>query len=63
MADKCEKCGAETPFHLLDAKPPSLADVQATWDDIHKALDAGEDFTVLQCRKCYGPAWEEGLQL
>lgn len=62
MADtaKCACCGAVTPIDLLDGKPPSLAGKPATWDDINAAADRGENFTVLECKKCYGPAWMPG---
>lgn len=54
----CAKCGKMTPIHLLDAKPESLANKQAEYEDILEAADAGEQFEVLQCQECYGPAWE-----
>lgn len=53
----CQCCGRSFPINKLDAKPPSLAGKKAT----NAMLAAStEDFTVLECRDCYGPAYLEG---
>lgn len=56
---KCSNCGKETDVAMLDGKPPSLAGKKATSEDLWEAADTGEDFTVLECKDCYGPAWCE----
>ncbi len=44
-AAKCDGCGKLTPIDQLDAKPqPGHAPETADW-------------TVLECRSCYGPGW------
>lgn len=57
---RCMKCGKELPEDLLDSKPKSLANTQATHFMLEKAADRGEDFTVVQCATCYGPAFTKG---
>jgi hypothetical protein len=58
---RCQKCGAMLPEHLLDAKPVSLANIQATSEQLAAAAERGEDFTVLQCQPCYGADWAAGI--
>ena len=41
----CRGCGRETPYVLLDAKPPPGADPETA------------DWTELFCQSCYGPGW------
>jgi hypothetical protein len=55
--ERCENCKREFPLELLDSKPKSLARVKCTEADLASAADRGEDFEVLQCKECYGPAW------
>lgn len=62
MTDKdmirCHNCGKLTHIDNLDGKPPSLAGKRCTDADIAAAADSGaEDFTILECEACYGPAW------
>lgn len=59
---KCSNCGQSQPLHMLDAKPESLAGKPADSEAIWQAGERGEDFTVLECRSCYGPAWVEGAR-
>lgn len=59
---ECNKCKQPFPLHLLDAKPPSLANLKANHAMLIFAADNGEDFTILQCKDCYGPAWEIGAK-
>ena len=56
----CNNCGVVTHINKLDAKPQSLAGIPATITGLSLADDRGEDFTVLECRDCYGPAYLEG---
>lgn len=56
---KCMNCGQIYPERLLDAKPVSLAGIQADNRMLVEAADRGEDFVRLECAACYGPAWEE----
>jgi hypothetical protein len=52
--DRCAACGAETPIHLLDAKPgPGIF----TPAQLSEAADRGDDFSRLECAKCYGPGY------
>lgn len=57
----CSHCGRETPFHLLDSKPPRFAGRPFTLRDYEVAADTGEQFTVLECEPCYGPAFSIGI--
>lgn len=57
----CSCCGKSFPIAMLDAKPPSLAGKLTTWPQLFEASDNGENFTVLECKNCYGPAWCEGV--
>lgn len=56
MTAPCAKCGKVLPLEQLDAKPASLAGRPTTLADLHDAAD-GEDFGVLECQNCYGPAF------
>ena len=47
------KCGKPTPIHLLDAKPHPK-EQHLPWDNLN--------FDWLECRKCYGPGWVEGVK-
>lgn len=59
--DRCNNCKHPLPIHMLDAKPPQLAGKQTTWAMLYAAKPSA-DWTVLECRECYGPAWEEGAR-
>ncbi|NKX37733.1 hypothetical protein HGG70_07350 [Rhodobacteraceae bacterium R_SAG4] len=54
----CQSCGALTDINLLDGKPEALKGIKTTAEDLiaHEC----DDFTVLECRDCYGPAWCAG---
>lgn len=54
---RCDNCGGVFHIDALDAKPPSLKGQAATVEAIIEAADRGEDFTSLECSKCYGPAY------
>ena len=56
---KCMSCGQVYPERLLDAKPVSLAGIQADARMLSEAADTGEDFVQVECAACYGPAWVE----
>ena len=53
----CANCGGRFTVEHLDGKPQSLAGLPATFDMLTAAADRGEDFDVLECAACYGPAW------
>ena len=53
----CNACGDVHHINDLDAKPPQLAGIKATSEMIAEAADTGADFTVLECAKCYRPAY------
>lgn len=57
----CDRCKRQVPLKDLDAKPKSLRYKEATWELINRAADRGEDFDILQCKDCYGPAWVQGV--
>lgn len=59
--DKCECCGKPTPLDLLDAKPAAVAGIKSNWNMLAPHFESGTDFDVLECRGCYGPAWEGDL--
>lgn len=54
----CSNCGNLFPIKNLDVKPKSLAGKKTTFEQLIKAADSGEDFTILECETCYGPAWQ-----
>lgn len=56
-SERCAGCGRMFPLDQLDAKPRSLRSRKATNAMLSHAAERGEDFDVLQCRACFGPAW------
>ena len=55
----CHCYGGLFTIGQLDAKPASLAGVRTTHEML--AERSHEDFTTLECRDCYGPAWVKGI--
>ncbi|TPJ51762.1 MULTISPECIES: hypothetical protein [unclassified Mesorhizobium] len=59
----CQRCKLLTQIDQLDSKPkmtPLLRVINAARGQIKMlayAADHGHDFTVLECRTCYGPGW------
>ncbi len=60
MRDYCHNCGRSFRIDDLDAKPRSLKGKPATAEALEKAADRGANFSVLECRDCYGPAFVKG---
>ncbi len=57
----CDKCGKDTPLHLLDGKPVRLGGVITNMDEwfteLQDAIDRNEDCELFECESCYGPGW------
>lgn len=68
--DRCANCGGIFPLRLLDCKPERLAGPGRWYERLipsirmNKLIEAGidgEDFNRMECQKCYGPGWVEGV--
>lgn len=65
MMDRCDTCGKACDIDHLDSKPVMtlrLRAIRALFGQermLEYASDRGYDFTVMECRECYGPGFIE----
>ena len=66
----CDCCGDVFPLHLLDSKPERMVGRGSWYERLFPAVrlrrlcDAmwnNDDFDRMECKKCYGPGWVEGV--
>ena len=71
--ERCDRCGAWHHINQLDSKPKSIAKYATLTRKIlwllgkrfssrlyYHAGNTGEDFDVLECRRCYGHGFQVG---
>jgi len=58
---KCQNCGKEYPYEILDGKPRRLRGGQNPDQvrELELAADRGEQFDWLEGPCCYGPGYAE----